>query len=177
MGPQASTTRDDTADAALVLDAIRRIVRVLRVGARDAQTKAGVSAAQLFVLDRLAESSAVSMSELAARTLTDPSSVSTVVKRLAQKGLVSRLRSRADRRRFSIALTAKGRATLRKGPRSAQLRLIEGFERLAGPERRKLAGLLQLFVRAMDADHGAAGMLFEDEQPAPGRARRTRGST
>src|SRR5262245_858835 len=100
----------------VVLDAFRRIVRELRLGARTAERAVGVSAAQLFVLEKLAANPAASVAELAARTLTDPSSVSVVVSRLAERGLVSRTTASADARRAEIALTARGRALARRAP-------------------------------------------------------------
>src|ERR671938_1731164 len=68
------------------LDAIRRLVRGLRLAARASEREAGLSAAQLFVLQQLAESPAESINELAARTLTHQSSVSVVVRRLVERG-------------------------------------------------------------------------------------------
>src|ERR1051326_783354 len=81
------------------LGAIRRFVRVLRMSAAGAERETGLSSAQLFVLHLLKEGAAGSMTDLANRTMTDQSSVSTVVSRLEQKGLVSRTPSPTDARR------------------------------------------------------------------------------
>jgi DNA-binding MarR family transcriptional regulator len=59
-----------------VLDAVRRIVQALRESSRQAERQVGLSGAQLFVLQKLAESPASSVNELAARTHTHQSSVS-----------------------------------------------------------------------------------------------------
>ena len=64
-----------------ILDAIRRLVRLLRISDRAAQGRVGLSAAQLFVLHELGKTPSLSLGELAARTRTDQSSVSTVVTR------------------------------------------------------------------------------------------------
>src|SRR5450432_2546863 len=71
-----------------VLNALRRIVRSLRVSSRTAEQRVGLSGAQLFVLQCLARQSPCSVSELAARTATDQSSVSVVVSRLVALGHV-----------------------------------------------------------------------------------------
>src|SRR5580692_3701743 len=73
-----------------VVDGLRRIFRELRLSARGAERGAGISGAQLFVLQSLAQGSAASLNELADRTLTDQSSVSVVVKRLVTRGMVAR---------------------------------------------------------------------------------------
>jgi DNA-binding MarR family transcriptional regulator len=78
-----------------VLNALRRIVRDLRLGARDAERSAGISGAQLFVLQALADERASSLNELADRTHTDQSSVSVVGRR---RGSSTASSSRARRR-------------------------------------------------------------------------------
>src|SRR5262249_57939376 len=100
----------------MVLDSLRRIVRSFRVSARAVEGRLGISAAQLFVLHQLAESDASSIDELAARTLTHQSSVSVVVSRLAERGLVIRRTARDDARRTEIALSAAGRAVAARPP-------------------------------------------------------------
>jgi DNA-binding MarR family transcriptional regulator len=75
MGSHASRPDDTTR----ILDALRRIVRHLRLVAGQSESRVGVAPAQLFVLSRLHDQPASSVRELAARTLTDPSSVSVVL--------------------------------------------------------------------------------------------------
>jgi DNA-binding MarR family transcriptional regulator len=148
------------------VDALRRIVRALRLTAHSAQT-AGLSAAQLFVLQRLHEGPARSIAELAERTITDPSSVSVVVSKLVERRLVARSRSQDDARKAEIALTAAGRALLRKAPRPAQVSLIEAVAALPGLERRALARALGQLATAMGADQEPPQLFFEDESAAP----------
>ena len=119
MGPHAS------ADARAVLDAIRRIVRLLRQSARAAERRTGMSAAQLFVFQQLRSAGgALTPGELAERTLTHQSSVSVVARRLVDGGLVKRQRSPADGRRVELSLTPAGRAAVRRRPRLAWPRRI-----------------------------------------------------
>src|SRR5215831_15397476 len=87
------------ADMVFVMDALRRVVRALRASARAAERRFGISGAQLFVLEKLAEAPARAVDDLAARTLTDQSSVSIVLTRLERRGLVARRQSTEDARR------------------------------------------------------------------------------
>ncbi len=107
------------------LDAIRRLVRQLRLFDRAAQAHVGLSAAQLFILSELGKTPAISLSELAARTHTDQSSASTVVTRLVDSGLVTRERASEDARRLVLTLTRGGRAALKKAPPIAQEVLLQ----------------------------------------------------
>jgi DNA-binding MarR family transcriptional regulator len=156
------------------MDALRRLVRFLRLGTRAAEARTGVSSAQLFVLQRLEASPAASIAELADRTLTDPSSVSTVVAKLAARGLVSRRTSPEDRRRASIALTARGRQLLARAPELAQVRLLDALDRMPDAERAALGRTLIAWVHGAGADRLEAKMLFEDEPAISGaRAKAT----
>ncbi len=172
MGTQRNVKTDPTAegDAQHILDSIRRIVRELRVSARAAESEVGLSGAQLFVLSRLAEERRLSLGEIAARTLTDPSSVSVVVAKLASAGLVTRKRSAEDERRVELAIAPAGRALLRRAPSAAQDRLIAAVAALGTASRRTLSRLLDELVRGMGLDDTEAHLFFEDERRAPSGA-------
>jgi DNA-binding MarR family transcriptional regulator len=152
-----------------VLDAIRRIVRELRESSRGAERSVGVGAAQLFVLQRLAGAPALSLNELARRTLTHQSSVSVVVSKLVAAGLVARTRAADDGRRVEIVLTRAGRALLARAPAAAQDRLIGALGLLGGAARRDLARRLGHLVEAMALPPQHPPMFFET---APPRARK-----
>jgi MarR family transcriptional regulator, lower aerobic nicotinate degradation pathway regulator len=157
-----------------IMDALRRIVRALRISARAAEGRLGISGAQLFVLHQLADRDASSIDELAARTLTHQSSVSVVVSRLAARGLVVRRTVADDARRTGIALTATGRAVLRSAPEAGQARLITGLQRLSPEQRRALAFDLTALVRALEVSDETPAMFFEDESAGARKGQRTR---
>ena len=148
---------------ASVLDSLRRIVRLLREGSSAAQRQVGVTAAQLFVLSRLREESDLTMRDLAARTLTHQSTVSTVVSRLARKGLVAIARDASDGRQRRVSLTREGRATLRRAPRLAQEHVLAALRAMPRDARETLAGSLRALVQRLPDD--GAPMFFE---PAAG---------
>src|SRR5690348_4042205 len=112
-------------DVRSILDSIRRIVRTLRVASRASEKEVGLTGAQQFVLHHLAEATSLSVNDLADRTRTHQSSVSVVVQRLVDRGLVARERSGLDARRVELTLTPAARALLKKSPGAAQERLIE----------------------------------------------------
>jgi DNA-binding MarR family transcriptional regulator len=157
-----------------VLDAIRRIVRVLRESSRVSERAVGLSAAQLFVLQRLAGATTLSVNELAARTLTHQSSVSVVVSRLVARGLVARRASAADGRRVEVGLTTAGRELLRRSPAGpAQDRLIAGLQLMGAAPRRRLAASLRALVDAMALSDEQPTMFFErGPRRAPTRTRK-----
>ena len=130
--------------AQLALDALRRIVQALRTSSAHAQHDTGLSGAQLFVLRQL-EASALSINALAERTHTHQSSVSAVVQRLAEAGLVERRAPANDRRKVEAVLTPRGRARMRRSPTVAQDALVAALDALSAKARAGLAeGLNQL---------------------------------
>ncbi len=136
-----------------------------------AEREAGVSGAQLFVLQQLAQAPAQSLNDLAERTRTHQSSVSVVVTRLVGRGLVSRRRSPEDGRRLALDLTPAGRHLLARAPETAQSRLIRGLEQLSPAALRKLARMLDHLADSVGAPAGPPPLLFEPEagEPAPRR--------
>ncbi len=159
------------------LDAIRRLVSAIRTSARRAERELGVSGAQLFVLQQLAEGPAESLNELAERTYTHQSSVSVVVRRLVERGLVTRHASPEDARRIEIALSSSGRALLRRSGPAVQVRIIQALGRLSPTQRKHLGSLLRLVIREMGLVGMPAPMIFTDIQVNAFRgADRRRGS-
>lgn len=146
-----------------VLTAVRRIVRALRVSSRAAERELGLSGAQLFVLQKLAGARRpLSIGELARKTLTHQSSVSVVVARLVKRGLARSRPSPSDARKLEVALTAKGRALLRRAPGAAQERVIAAVSRLEPGRRARLASLLEQVIEHAGLGEGPAPMFFEE---------------
>jgi DNA-binding MarR family transcriptional regulator len=151
--------RDTRVRAAL--DALRRIVQGLRLYGAQAERTTGLSGAQLFVLQQLAEAPAQSLNELAARTHTHQSSVSTVVTRLVARRLVSRRRALEDGRRIVLELTAAGHSLLAGAPETAQGRLIAALEALPEADRRSLVDSLAALVSALGMDREPVTLFLE----------------
>jgi DNA-binding MarR family transcriptional regulator len=160
--PPTRSPSNDNPSIRQILDALRRIVRQLRLSASEAERAAGISGAQLFVLQALAHESASSLNELAERTLTDQSSVSVVVRRLVDRKLVARKASRDDARRVELSLTAAGQRLLARCPEPTQARLFEGLRRLAPAELASLTTGLQALVREMGIEDAEPKMFFEE---------------
>lgn len=160
MGSNTSDPREVRA----VLDAIRRIVHGLRESSRLAERKVGLSGAQLFVLQTLADRPSISVNELAALTHTHQSSVSVVVSRLVERGFVKRVPAKDDRRRMVLSLTARGGRVAGKSPDVPQERLVRGIAGLKPSRRRHLAASLSELAAVMQGDRRPAAMFFEEEE-------------
>jgi DNA-binding MarR family transcriptional regulator len=158
-----NTTPAESRPVERSMNAVRSIVRAQRINTRAIELKMGISLAQLFVLQHLADRPAESLNELAERTATHQSSVSVVVRRLVDRGLVSRTASAADKRRIEIAVTQEGRALLTDAPATIQGQLIDGLRSLSPDEQAELANLLERWLRAARIDFASPPMLGELE--------------
>lgn len=155
-------TSEETQQITAAMNAVRSIVRALRVSSRMIESKMGISGAQLFVLQQLADRPAHSLNELADRTATHQSSVSVVVRRLVDHGYVSRTTADADRRRVELALTDKGRHLLEHAPTTVPVKLLRGARALSANDRKALSEHLAAWVRAAGIEDTAPPLLGED---------------
>ncbi|MEP6622655.1 MAG: MarR family transcriptional regulator [bacterium] len=131
------------------IDAFRRILRALRLAARETVNTSGLSPAQLFVLNALGEEEEASMSELAARTMTDRTSVAAVVDRLVERRLAARRTAKHDRRRAAVTLTASGRSLLRKAHPAPTVALMDALRSLPSTRLRRLSSDLTQLTKEM----------------------------
>jgi DNA-binding MarR family transcriptional regulator len=156
-------------DAEAALNALRLIVRELRATASTTEYTLGISGAQLFVLRELAAEPNISIRRLSERTLTDPSSVSVVVARLAARKLVARRADPSDARKSVLSLTPEGRTLLARAPQPFQERLVRALRDLPRARLRRLGTDLHEIIRGAGVRPGVAPMFFDD-----GRSRRGR---
>ncbi|MBS1902780.1 MAG: MarR family transcriptional regulator [Bacteroidetes bacterium] len=171
----AKTTHTVTKETRDLVNSIRRIVQALRVASRDSEKKLGLSAAQLFVLQKLKEEEDLSLNDLADRTLTHQSSVSVVVQRLVEKKLIKRDRSKEDARQLVLNLTDKGRKIVAKAPHARQEWMIDALEAMNPRSRKQFDATFKEFLQILHLDSDKpAPMLFADKGVfAPEKKRRS----
>lgn len=150
-------------DARIILDAIRRIVQLLRRSSTATEKRIGLSAAQLFVLHKLRGGETLSVGDLANRTLTSQSSVSEVVQKLVSAGYVTRTRSARDARSVELSLTDTGRQLVQAAPEAPQDSLLAGLAKMSPASRKQLGRLLSKLVRETGLVGDEVKMLFADE--------------
>ena len=151
-------------NTARAINALRSIVRAFRLNTRMIESKVGISAAQLYVLQQLDERPALSLSDIADRTGTHQSSASVVVRRLTERGFVQRNTGKADRRRVELELTDAGRELLKHAPKTIQVDLIAGAKQMSEEERAQLADMLERWAAASGVDNAAPPMMGEESE-------------
>ncbi len=148
--PTSTTATRQAGELHTILDAFRAIVQALRAGA-DGRSARPITAAQLFALQQIAAHPDASINDIAALTFTHQSSVSVVIQRLVDAGLVKKSAA-GDRRRTRLNATAKGKRLLARAPRSVQQDLVAALSGLSAADRRTLARLLSIVAAAVRVD-------------------------
>lgn len=146
-----------------VLNGLRIIVQALSTASRKSETKLGITGAQRFLLQELASAGELSVNELAQRTHTHQSTVSTVITKLEKAGLVTRKRNANDARVQLLALTPKGRTKLKDKQQTVQQRLIQAIGSLALNEQQQLATLLGSVIQSAGLENEPATMFLEQK--------------
>ena len=170
MGSNASTRQRSAPpeDITRVMDSLRTLVRALRISTRAVEREIGISGAQLFVLQVLDGEPARSVNELAERTSTHQSSVSTVVSRLVERGLVVRRPAADDARRMEIYISPAGREVMKNAPRTAQIRMIQALQAMEPDRVRTFGQALEELVGAAGFGGLPASMFFEEDASGDG---------
>lgn len=141
---------DDRSNAALI--ALRRILRVTELTARNLALESDLTASQLLVLQQVAENRGALPSVIARSVGLKKATVTVLVNKLEHAGLVSRRRDTEDRRRVWIELTEAGRTVLEQSPDLLQARFERGFNALDDWEQAMIIAALERISGLLDAE-------------------------
>lgn len=145
-----------------IVDGLRRIVRALELFSREVKKGFGLTAPQLWALKTLDQHGPLTVGDLAQQLLVHQSSVSLLIRRLEQRGMVRRVRLKADRRYVSIELTDRAVAVCRAAPAPSQGRLLHGLGRMSPTRLRRIRQSVDDLTRAMEAEDVEARFFFAD---------------
>ncbi|MFG6558986.1 MarR family winged helix-turn-helix transcriptional regulator [Sulfitobacter sp. 1A15299] len=140
----------DRVDESLI--ALRRILRATELYARDLAQAAGVTPAQLRVLQIVGEKKDPTAKTLANQMGVSQATVTALVDKLVARSLVSRQPSAQDRRQTNITLTTQGEDVLEEAPDALQQRYVRAFAGLADWEQAQLVSSLERVAAMLNVD-------------------------
>lgn len=140
------------AEQALI--SLRRILKVVDTHARRLARDTSLTPSQLVVLKELASRQSSQPGELSRSAGLKQATISILLDKLQDRGLVQRVRGDADRRTVSVFITPRGRATLADAPDLLQAEFGERFEGLPEWEQAYINAALVRLVGLL----GAAGI-------------------
>lgn len=153
-----TTGARDRTDESLI--ALRRILRATELYARELAHAAGLTPAQLRVLQIVDEKNSTTPKALATQMGVSQATVTALVDKLVARGMVERMPSELDRRQTNVVVTARGHGTLEDAPDALQQRYVRAFSKLVDWEQAQLVSCLERIADMLDAkDIDAAPVL------------------
>ncbi|KUF09144.1 MarR family winged helix-turn-helix transcriptional regulator [Pseudoponticoccus marisrubri] len=141
----------DRTDESLI--ALRRILRTTELYSRDLAQAAGLTPAQLRVLQIVvAKGGRTTPKALATQMGVSQATVTALLDKLQSRGLLTRTRSQADRRQTDVTITPDGQAATDEAPDALQQRYVKAFERLEDWEQAMLVAALERVAAMLDAE-------------------------
>lgn len=142
----------DRTDQSLI--ALRRILRATELYERSLAQAAGLTPAQLRVLQIVAAGGAegVTPKMLARQMGVSQATVTALVDKLVLRQAVRRLRSETDRRQTDVVITDAGQRAVETAPDALQQRFVRAFEQLQDWEQAQLVASLERVAAMLNAD-------------------------
>ncbi len=142
MSPPPPITPDLKSDVDQVLEAILYLYTESRRVTKELARRADLTGPQLTVVKMLEQIGDLSLSELSEKIRAQNSTVTGIIDRMEREGLVTRERSKEDRRVVYIKLTAKGRELAREIPVEPMEIFRSALESLSAQEMRDLMRIM-----------------------------------
>lgn len=169
--PADGALRGTATDAREVVNNLRRLFKAIQEYSKAILRQTGLSAPQVWVLNILEDAPGLSLNELSERLFAHPSTVSGIIDRLEERGVVRRERDPADGRGVLLSLTPRGRRMVASSPPPVQVGLRSALERMPALQLRQLRRSLDHLVRETAA-RGLEAPFFETEAAARASRRR-----
>ena len=131
---------------------IRRLMQAGEKYTKELNKKFSVSAPQVACLLALLDNGAMSPSQIAKKIMVESSTVTGVIDRLEQKGLVVRTRISPDRRVITVELTEAGRRLAENAPPPIQQKIVKGLKKVEEVDRAQIIQTLSRLTDMIDAD-------------------------
>ncbi len=140
---------DDMGDQVIV--ALRRVIRAVDLHSRTLVESHGLTGPQALILKAL-QGGSLSAGELATQVSLSQGTVTDILNRLEQRGLIKRQRDTQDRRRVIVLATDAALALLKQSPPLLQEWFAQRFNNLQDWEQTQLLASLQRIAAMMDAE-------------------------
>ena len=138
----------DRTDQSLI--AIRRILRSTELYGRQLAKAAGLTAAQIRVLQIIAEEGHATPKDIAKRMGVSQPTMSSLIDRLASKKLVERHPSKIDRRQTDVVITNAGIGAVEQAGDALQQRYVKQFEAMEDWEQALFVSVLERVASMLD---------------------------
>lgn len=135
-----------------VLTSLRRVIRAIDLHSKQLVKTASVTGPQLRLLQMIRREGDATASELSEAMSLSQATVTSILDRLEDRGLLERIRSQTDKRKIHPRLTESGAHLLDQAPTPLQDSFVRKFDRLQSWEQHMIISSLQRVAEMMDAE-------------------------
>jgi DNA-binding MarR family transcriptional regulator len=146
-----------------IVVALRRISQAIDVWSRHMLQNYGLTSPQLATLREIQAGKNVSTGTLATALHLSQPTVTGILSRLEQRGLIARERSEDDRRSVLATVTEEGKALVAKSPALLRDRFCQELVRLPTVEQEQILSTLQRVAEMMHAPEAGDEPYFFNE--------------
>lgn len=157
---------DETYDER-ILGSLRRIIRAVDLYSRYLALRYSLTGPQLICVRQLLKHGSMAPGTLAKEIALSPATVTGIVDRLEKRGIVSRERSKIDKRKVVIALTRTGEQLVEQMPPPLHETFSRRLNELPPEEQAEIDRVLTRIVDMMEAQDMAASPLYGADAPLP----------
>lgn len=143
------------------LIALRRILRATEFNARSLARASGLTPSQAVALQFIKQRGETTPTEIAAHASLKQATVTALLDRLAERGLIRRCRDEKDKRRILVRLTGAGEEALAASPDALQQLFEQRFARLPDWEQASIIAALEKVAALMGAERIEAGPVLD----------------
>lgn len=133
-----------------IIYSIRRLMQAGELYTKELNKVYNISSAQLNCLLTLHENGSLPPSQIAKLIMVNSSTVTGIIDRLEQKGLVKRMRISTDRRIITVELTKNGKVLAENAPPPIQQKIFDGLARLSEKELNNISNTLLKLTDMLD---------------------------
>ena len=144
-----------------LLVSIRKVIRAIDLHSKQLNKSSGLTGPQLLIMQEIARVKGVTASQIAKSINLSAATVTNILDRLENKGLINRVRSTEDKRRVGLFLSEEGRNSLIDAPQPLQEHFIQNFCSLEDWEQSLLLSSMQRIATMMDANELDAAPVLE----------------
>lgn len=150
-----------------ILDSLRRIIRAVDLYSRYLALRYSLTGPQLVCVRHVLRNGPTAPGTLARRVSLSPATITGIIDRLEKRGLITRERSREDKRKVEIALTPEGRAIAEQMPPPLHETFSRRLQELPAEEQEEIDRVLAKIVDMMEAQEFSAEPLYAGNASLP----------
>ncbi|MGI2103901.1 MarR family winged helix-turn-helix transcriptional regulator [Shewanella frigidimarina] len=144
-----------------LLISLRRVIRAIDIHSRQLNKLSGLTGPQLMVIQKIDQLDAPLAKQIAQEINLSAATVTTIIDRLENRGMVIRKRSETDKRKVHLSLSDAGKALLNSAPKPLQEHFIMRYQNLEEWEQSQLLSAVERIATMMDANEiDAAPVLY-----------------